>query len=90
MKLNSEQDKILERLLGPLWTRPKYRLFVRRVEPKYCAKYLGTMDIDDGEQFSFNTFRDIFGGGKFYIKVKDGYGNYIGHRTVTICADVRL
>ena len=67
--------------------RPKFKLAVRRVEPKWCAKHLGTIHIFEGEDLSFEAIRERFGGGKFYIKIKGKDGRYLGHRTITICGE---
>ena len=72
-----------------LWflPNPKYRLAVRRVEPKWCARYLGTVYIEEGEELSVDSIRQLYGGGKFYIKIKGPKGRYLGHRTLTICGE---
>lgn len=77
-------DEQMETLLGEIGYAPRYKVSVNRVEPKWCAGHLGTIDVECREDISLDEIRDEFGGGMFYFKIKDGHGAYLGHRHARI------
>jgi hypothetical protein len=77
-------DPELLRLMGELAVAPKVKIAVRRAQPKWCARYLGTIDVEVFGDFSLDTIREAFGGGTFYFKFKDPHGRYLAHRTARI------
>jgi hypothetical protein len=83
-KNRRRDDDTVDQVFAQLGLRPELRLAIRRIEPEWCAKYLGTIYIDQGDEFCLETIKRRYGGGKFQIKLKDARGRYLGHRTVTI------
>jgi FtsZ-binding cell division protein ZapB len=83
MSENWQQNLDVERFFSEFGPNPRFKVTVRRAEPVWCSGYLETIDADE-EEFTWETIRDRYGGGKFYLKIKDGHGRYLGHRTVKI------
>jgi hypothetical protein len=74
--------------LGELGWPPLYKAAIFRSEPESGAGYLGTVDVYDREDLSFEALRAEFGGGTLRIKIKDSNGRYLAHRTTKICAPI--
>jgi hypothetical protein len=77
-------DGEMEAFLGDIGCAPRYKISITRVEPKWCAGHLGTIDVECREDISLDGIRDEFGGGLFYFKIRDGHGTYLGHRHARI------
>ena len=83
----SDKDEIqrkVDRILGSIGPKPLLIITVRRVEPKRCAKYLGTVYVEDEDVDLHELIQQEFGGGRFYLQIKDSNGRYLAHRTVAI------
>ena len=90
MSENMQRDDEIVRAFPGFGYRPMFKVAIRRVEPKWCAGYQGTIDVDDQEDISFESIRDEFGGGRFYLKIQDSYGRYLAHRSMKICGEPRV
>lgn len=87
MSKNSQQTEEIARTFPDIGFRPMFKMAIRRVEPKWCAGYLETIDAYDHEDISFESIRDQFGGGRFYVKILDCRGRYLEHRSMHIAGE---
>ena len=86
MGKNEEEQDELGLILDSLGPRPLFIITVRRIEPEMYSGYLGSIYVHSEDDSLFETLRQEFGGGKFYLQIKDSKGRYLEHRTVSICA----
>ena len=69
--------------------RPVYKAAVRRTYPENAAGYLETVDIHEGDTFGNEEIRDLFGGGRYHIKVMNSKGQYLRHFSAAISGEPR-
>ena len=76
-------EDLTEYLVG--LEEPIFKVTIRRTEPEDYAGYLDTIDVHGPDDVSIGTLIELYGGGKYSLRIKDARGRYIGHRTVQIC-----
>jgi hypothetical protein len=82
-KRMSRLEELSEYLVGI--EEPVFKVTIRRTEPEDYAGYLDTIDVHEPEDISLNTLIELYGGGRYSLRIKDAQGRYVGHRTIQIC-----
>ena len=85
MAKNEDQQRAIERILSFLGPDPLLIVSVKRIKPKWCAGYLGSVYIDTEDDDIHEIIRGEFGGGTIRLQIKDAKGRYLAHKTVSIC-----
>jgi hypothetical protein len=78
-------EELADRLIGI--PEPIFKVTVHRTEPEKYAGYLDTIDVFGPNDASPGALIELFGGGKYTLRIKDAKGRYVGHRTITICGE---
>jgi len=87
MLIDEDKQSAIDRILRNFGPKPLLIITVRRVEPKWCAKYLGTVYVQPGDFNIYEIIRSRYGGHRFRLQIKDSNGRYLAHRTISICAE---
>lgn len=87
MTINKELQAKIDRFFSEFGPRPDFKVAIYRVEPKWCAGYIETVDVFEPNDVTLDDIRDSHGGGKFHLKIMDARCRYIENRTITISGE---